>query len=218
MNNFPPFDIAKIIEKVNKINNTYELLNEIFSDNLSYITEPNLKYFFISRFFIKNVQLSFNEVWKLFKVLISVNPNLIQEKIENNNLYAICLKNCAQLLFKGVTNIIIDENFGFKNKEISSLFDYLFSIPLVKHFINLIESKKHKEEIFEILNRVGQLICDKSKISKNMAIKNIFNNFSHFVNINDININNEQFNVNSFSSNIINTNENNSNSDRCRYA
>ena len=188
-NNNMTFDIIKILEKINKIDSTYDLLSEIFSDNINYASEPNLKYFILSKFFIKNSQLSFDETWKLFKVLISVNPNIIKDKNENNNLYALSLKNCVQLLLQGLTNVNIDKNFDFKNKEISSLFDFLFSIPLVKHFINLIGGQKPKEEIYDLLNKVGKLIYDKIRISKNNMIKNIFNNFFHFLNLNDININ-----------------------------
>ena len=188
-NNNMTFDIIKILEKINKIDSTYDLLSEIFSDNINYASEPNLKYFILSKFFIKNSQLSFDETWKLFKVLISVNPNIIKDKNENNNLYALSLKNCVQLLLQGLTNLNIDKNFDFKNKEISSLFDFLFSIPLVKHFINLIGGQKPKEEIYDLLNKVGKLIYDKIRISKNNMIKNIFNNFFHFLNLNDININ-----------------------------
>lgn len=177
-----------ILEKIKKIDNTYDLLTEIFSNNINYEQDPNIKYFILTIFLQKkNIQLSFKEVWCLFKVLVSINDKLIKEKSETNELYALCLENCTKLLFKALTNLNIDKNFGFNNKEIHILFDFLFSLPLVKHFINLVEAKKQKEGINNLLNQIGKLISEKIQISQNDIIKNIFNSFSHFLNLNEIN-------------------------------
>ena len=178
----------KILEKIKKIENTYDLLSEMFSNDITNEKDYNFKYFILTIFFQrKSTQLSFYEVWKLFKVLVSVNDNLIKEKSDTNELYAICLENCAKLLLKGLINLKIDTNFGFKNEEINVLFDFLFSLPLVKHFVNFVESQKQKEGIHNLLDQIGKLIFVKIKISQNDIIKNIFNSFYHFLNLKEIN-------------------------------
>ena len=187
MNNFIPSNIITILEKIKKIDNASDLLTEIFNDSINFSEEPNLKYFILSIFFQKNIQLPVNDIWMLFKVLVSVNHNLIKENSESNELYALCLKNCVNLLLNALTNINIEQNSGFKNNEISFLFDFLFSLPLVKHFINFVDSPKLKKEIIDLLNQIGALIVDKTKVTKNNAVKNIINNFSHFLNITEIN-------------------------------
>ena len=187
MNNFIPSNIITLLEKIKKIDNASDLLTEIFNDSINFSEEPNLKYFILSIFFQKNVQLPVNDIWMLFKVLVSVNHNLIKENSESNELYALCLKNCVNLLLNTLTNINIEQNSGFKNNEISFLFDFLFSVPLVKHFINFVDSPKLKKEIIDLLNQIGALIVDKTKVTKNNAVKNIINNFSHFLNITEIN-------------------------------
>ena len=212
MNNIISFNANIIFEKIKTIDNTYDLLTEIFSDNICSVNEPNFKYFIITLFLQKkNIQLSFQEIWKLFKVLISINPNIIKDESETNELYAVCVKNCVKMLLKGLNNLNFEINFGFKNNEVSVMFDYLFSLPLVKHYINSIESIRQKEEIYELLNQIGKLIFDKIKLGKNNVIKNIFNDFYHFLNIDDIinknNKNNEDKKlVNSFQPQIKNLN------------
>ena len=139
MNNIISFNPNIIFEKIKKIDNTYDLLTEIFSDNISSVNEPNFKYFIITLFLQKkNIQLSFQEIWRLFKVLISINPNIIKDESETNELYSVCLKNCVKMLLKGLNDLNFEKNLGFKNKEISVMFDYLFSLPLVKHYINIL--------------------------------------------------------------------------------
>ena len=187
MNDIIAFKAKVIFEKIKKIDNSYDLLTEIYNDNINCIKEPNLKYFILTIFFHKNSQLPFNEVWKLFKVLISVNPNILKEQSENNEMFAVCLKNCTKLLLNAINNLNIDKNFGFKNKEISSTFDFLFSLPLVKYYINLVGVTKQKEEIFELLNQIGKALFEKIQFGKNNVIKNMFDDFYHFLNINDIN-------------------------------
>ena len=187
MNNFIPSNIITLLEKIKKIDNASDLLTEIFNDSINFSEEPNLKYFILSIFFQKNVQLPVNDIWMLFKVLVSVNHNLIKENSESNELYALCLKNCVNILLNALTNINVEQNSGFKNNEISFLFDFLFSVPLVKHFINFVDSPKLKKEIIDLLNQIGALIVDKIKVTKNNAVKNIINNFSHFLNITEIN-------------------------------
>ena len=188
MNNNTYIKPNKILEKIKKIENTYDLLSEMFSNDITNEKDYNFKYFILTIFFQrKSTQLSFYEVWKLFKVLVSVNDNLIKEKSDTNELYAICLENCAKLLLKGLINLKIDTNFGFKNEEINVLFDFLFSLPLIKHFVNFVESEKQKEGIHNLLDQIGKLIFVKIKISQNDIIKNIFNSFYHFLNLKEIN-------------------------------
>ena len=188
MNNYESIKQNKILENIKKIDNIYDLLTAIFNNNIVNENEPSLKYFILTIFLQrKNILLSFSEVWKLFKVLVSVNDKLIKEKSETNELYAISLEFCVKLLLKGLTNLKIDKNFGFKNEEINELFDFLFSFPLINHFINYVEAKKQKEGIKNLLNQIGKLVFEKIKISQNEIIKNIFNSFYHFLNLKEIN-------------------------------
>ena len=187
MNDLIAFKANIIFEKIKKIDNCNDLVTEIYNDDINFIQEPNLKYFILTLFFQKNSQLPFNEVWRLFKILISVNPNIVKEQSETNEMYAVCLKNCTKLLLKAINNLNIEKNFGFKNKEISSTFDFLFSLPLVKHYINLVGVNKQKEEISDLLNQIGKVLFDKIQIGKNNVIRNMFNDFYHFLDINDIN-------------------------------
>lgn len=50
MNNSLSSNANIILEKVKRIDNAYDLLTEIFSDNSNYIKDPNLKYFIIAYF------------------------------------------------------------------------------------------------------------------------------------------------------------------------
>ena len=127
MNNFIPPNIITILEKIKKIDNTSDLLTEIFNDSINFSQEPNLKYFILTIFFQKNAQLPIDDIWMLFKVLVSVNSNLIQESSESNELYALCLKNCVNLILNSLKNINIEQISGFKNNEISFFLDFLFS-------------------------------------------------------------------------------------------
>ena len=198
MNNFIPSNIITILEKIKKIDNTSDLLTEIFNDSINFSQEPNLKYFILTIFFQKNAQLPIDDIWMLFKVLVSVNSNLIQESSESNELYALCLKNCVNLILNSLKNINIEQISGFKNNEISFFLDFLFSLPLVKHFINFVGSPKQKKEIIDLLNQIGTLIVDKTKVSNNNTVKNIFNNFNHFLNVKNLNTtinNNENNNI-----------------------
>ena len=58
-------------------------------------------------------------------------------------------------------NLNLEKNFGFKCIEVQGIFDFLFSYPLLNHFIELIEIKEQKNEIIEILNESIKLINDK---------------------------------------------------------
>jgi hypothetical protein len=190
MNTGSTLNIHKLFEKVKKIDNTYDLLTEIYKDNASTEKDPNIKYFLLTVFFQrKNTQLSLNEIWRLFKVLVAVNDKMIKENKETNELYALSLEHCAKLLFQNISNLNIDKNFGFKNIEINILFDFLFSFPLIKHYINYIEVKEQREGINNLLNQIGHTIKEKIKISNNEVIKNIFINFYHFLELKEINNN-----------------------------
>ena len=190
MNTSSTLNIHKLFEKVKKIDNTYDLLTEIYKDNVNTEKDPNIKYFLLTAFFQrKNTQLSLNEIWRLFKVLVAVNDKMIKENKETNELYALSLEHCAKLLFQNISNLNIDKNFGFKNIEINILFDFLFSFPLVKHYINYIGVKEQREGLNNLLNQIGHTIKEKIKISDNEVIKNIFINFYHFLEIKEINSN-----------------------------
>ena len=179
------FDVSLINEKIINIDNTYDLISEIFTDNIFNEKEQRNKYFIFSTFLLNHIQFPFNEIWRLFKIILSINPNITREKTENNKYFGFCIKLCVKLLHKSINNLNLDKNLGFKCKEAPAIFDLLFSFPLIKHFINLIEMEEHKKEINEILNEVIKLIYEKIKNGKNNAVKNIFNNFYHFLDIDE---------------------------------
>ena len=91
-----------IFEKIKKIENVNDLLTELFNDGINNSQGPSIKYFILNLFFQRKAQLTFNETWKLYKVLISLNPNIIKEKSETNELYSLSLKSCTKLLFKSL--------------------------------------------------------------------------------------------------------------------
>ena len=179
------FDVSLINEKIINIDSTYDLISEIFTDNIFNEKEQRNKYFIFSTFLLNHIQFPFNEIWRLFKIILSINPNITREKTENNKYFGFCIKLCVKLLHKSINNLNLDKNLGFKCKEVPAIFDLLFSFPLIKHFINLIEMEEHKKEINEILNEVIKLIYEKIKNGKNNAVKNIFNNFYHFLDIDE---------------------------------
>ena len=179
------FDVSLINEKIINIDNTYDLISEIFTDNIFNEKEQRNKYFIFSTFLLNHIQFPFNEIWRLFKIILSINPNITREKTENNKYFGFCIKLCVKLLHKSINNLNLDKNLGFKCKEVPAIFDLLFSFPLIKHFINLIEMEEHKKESNEILNEVIKLIYEKIKNGKNNAVKNIFNNFYHFLDIDE---------------------------------
>ena len=145
------FDVSLINEKIINIDNTYDLISEIFTDNIFNEKEQRNKYFIFSTFLLNHIQFPFNEIWRLFKIILSINPNITREKTENNKYFGFCIKLCVKLLHKSINNLNLDKNLGFKCKEVPAIFDLLFSFPLIKHFINLIEMEEHKKEINEIL-------------------------------------------------------------------
>ena len=55
MNNIISFNANIIFEKIKTIDNTYDLLTEIFSDNICSVNEPNFKYFIITLFLQKKI-------------------------------------------------------------------------------------------------------------------------------------------------------------------
>ncbi len=179
------FDVSLINEKIINIDNTYDFISEIFTDNIFNEKEQRNKYFIFSTFLLNHIQFPFNEIWRLFKIILSINPNITREKTENNKYFGFCIKLCVKLLHKSINNLNLDKNLGFKCKEVPAIFDLLFSFPLIKHFINLIEMEEHKKEINEILNEVIKLIYEKIRNGKNNAVKNIFNNFYHFLDIDE---------------------------------
>ena len=178
-------DVALINEKIINIDNTYDLITEVFSDDIFNEKEQRNKYFIFSTFLLHNIQFPFQEIWRLFKIILSVNPNIIREKTENNKYFSYCIKLCIKLIHKSINNLNFEKNLGFKCKEVPALFDFLFSFPLIKHFINKIELEEHKKEINEILNEIIKLIYEKIKTGKNNVVKNVFNNFYHFLDIDE---------------------------------
>ena len=131
-------DVALINEKIINIDNTYDLITEVFSDDIFNEKEQRNKYFIFSTFLLHNIQFPFQEIWRLFKIILSVNPNIIREKTENNKYFSYCIKLCIKLIHKSINNLNFEKNLGFKCKEVPALFDFLFSFPLIKHFINKI--------------------------------------------------------------------------------
>ena len=105
----------------------------------------------------------------------------------------------VKLFHKSITNLNLDKNLGFKCKEVPAIFDFLFSFPLIKHFINLIENEDQKNEINEILREAIKIIDGKIKMGKNNVMKNVYSNFYHFLDINenDIVIPNNNIKINS---------------------
>ena len=178
-------DISLISDKIINIDNTYDLISELFSEKIYNEKEQKIKYFIFSTFLLKNIQFPFQEIWRLLKVLLAINPNLKKEKTENNKYFGCCIKLCVKLLHRSITNLNFEKNFGFKCKEVPAIFDFLFSYPLLIHFINLIEIKEQKSEINEILNEAMKLIYDKINMGKNSVVKNVMNNFYHFLDINE---------------------------------
>ena len=181
-------NLAFINDKIRNMENAYDLISEIFSDNLYKIEEQRTKYFIFSTFLLQNINFPFQEVWRLFKIIIAINPKITREKTENNKYFGNCVKLCVKLLHKSITNLNFEKNLGFKCKEVPAFFDFLFSYPLIKHFINLIENEEQKNEINEILNEAIKIIYEKIKMGKNNAVKNVFNNFYHFLEINESDI------------------------------
>ena len=178
----------KLFEKLKKIDNTYDFLTEMFKDSVNSEKDPDIKYFLLTAFFQrKSEQLSLNEIWGFFKVLVAVNDKIIKENKESNELYALSLEHCIKIFFNCISNLNIDKNFGFKNIEINVLFDFLFSFPVVRHYINYIEIKEQRDGINDLLNQIGNKIKEKIKISNNEVIKNIFNAFYHFLDLKEIN-------------------------------
>ena len=195
-------DVSFINDKTRNIDNTYDLISEIFSDNMCKEEEHRTKYFIFSTFLLHNIKFPFNEIWRLFKVILAINPNITREKTETNKYFGNCVKLCVKLMHKSITNINLEKNLGFKCKEVPAIFDFLFSFPLMKHFINLIENNEQKNEINEILNEVIKLIYEKIKNGKNNVVKNVFNNFYHFLDINEKNLIIPIINIESNSENI----------------
>ena len=178
-------DVSLINEKIINIDNTYDLITKVFSDNIFNEKEQRNKYYIFSTFLLHNFQFPFQEIWRLFKIILSVNPNIIREKTENNKYFGLCIKLCIKLIYNSINDLNFEKNLGFKCKEVPALFDFLFSFPLIKHFINKIEFEEHKKEINEILNEVIKLIYEKIKNGKNNVVKNVFSNFYHFLDIDE---------------------------------
>ena len=69
-------DVSFINDKTRSIDNTYDLISEIFSDNMCKEGEHRTKYFIFSTFLLHNIKFPFNEIWRLFKVILAINPNI----------------------------------------------------------------------------------------------------------------------------------------------
>ena len=107
----------------------------------------------------------------MFKVLVAVNNKIIKEKKETNELYALSLEDFVKLLFQNITKLNIDKNSGFENIDINTVFDFLFSFPLFKHFINYIEIKEQREGINNLLNQIVNTINFSAFCSKWKELK-----------------------------------------------
>ena len=185
MNEEKLLDVALIFDKTRNIDNTYDLITELFSDTIFNEKEQSVKYYVFSMFLLKNIKFPFQEIWRLFKIIISINPNMTKEQTETNKYFGNCLKLCVKFLHKSISTLNFDKNIGFKSKDVPAIFDFLFSFPLMKHYINLIESENQRNEINEILTEVTNIINDKIKAGKNNVVKNVFSNFYHFLDINE---------------------------------
>ena len=178
-------DVTFINDKTRNMENTYDLISELFGNYLFNEEEERTKYFIFSTFLLQNIKFPFPEIWRLFKIILSINPNITRDKTENNKYFGLCVKLCVKLFHKSINNLNLDKNLGFKCKEVPAIFDFLFSFPLIKHYINLIENEEQKNEIIEILKEAIKIIDEKIKIGKNNVVKNVYNNFYHFLEINE---------------------------------
>ena len=198
-------DVTFINDKTRNLENTYDLISELFGNYLFNEEEERTKYFIFSTFLLNNIKFPFQEIWRLLKIILSINPNITREKTESNKYFGNCVKLCVKLFHKSITNLNLDKNLGFKCKEVPAIFDFLFSFPLIKHFINLIENEEQKNEINEILREAIKIIDGKIKMGKNNVMKNVYSNFYHFLDINENNIvipnNNIKINSSIFESN-----------------
>lgn len=178
-------DVTFINDKTRNMENTYDLISELFGNYLFNEEEERTKYFIFSTFLLQNIKFPFPEIWRLFKIILSINPNITRDKTENNKYFGLCVKLCVKLFHKSINNLNLEKNLGFKCKEVPAIFDFLFSFPLIKHYINLIENEEQKNEIIEILKEAIKIIDEKIKIGKNNVVKNVYNNFYHFLDINE---------------------------------
>ena len=178
-------DVTFINDKTRNMENTYDLISELFGNYLFNEEEERTKYFIFSTFLLQNIKFPFPEIWRLFKIILSINPNITRDKTENNKYFGLCVKLCVKLFHKSINNFNLEKNLGFKCKEVPAIFDFLFSFPLIKHYINLIENEEQKNEIIEILKEAIKIIDEKIKIGKNNVVKNVYNNFYHFLDINE---------------------------------
>ncbi len=178
-------NVTFINDKTRNMENTYDLISELFGNYLFNEEEERTKYFIFSTFLLQNIKFPFPEIWRLFKIILSINPNITRDKTENNKYFGLCVKLCVKLFHKSINNLNLEKNLGFKCKEVPAIFDFLFSFPLIKHYINLIENEEQKNEIIEILKEAIKIIDEKIKIGKNNVVKNVYNNFYHFLDINE---------------------------------
>ena len=178
-------DVTFINDKTRNMENTYDLISELFGNYLFNKKEERTKYFIFSTFILQNIKLPFPEIWRLFKIILSINPNITRDKTENNKYFGLCVKLCVKLFHKSINNLNFEKNLGFKCKEVPAIFDFLFSFPLIKHYINLIENEDQKNEIIEILKEAIKIIDEKIKMGKNNVVKNVYNNFYHFLDIDE---------------------------------
>jgi len=178
-------DVAFINDKTRNMENTYELISELFGNYLFNEEEEMTKYFIFSTFLLQNIKFPFPEIWRLFKIILSINPNITRDKSENNKFFGLCVKLCVKLFHKSINNLNLEKNLGFKCKDVPAIFDFLFSFPLIKHYINLIENEEQKNEVNELLRETIKIIDEKIKMGKNNVVKNVYNNFYHFLDIDE---------------------------------
>lgn len=184
-NNQDDLDVSFITNNAINIDNMYEFISMLFENNEYDEDEQRKKYFMLSTFLLNNIQVPFNEMWRIFKIILAINPNITKEKTEKNKYFGIVVKLCVKFLHKSILNINLEKNSGFKCKEAPAIFDFFFSFPLIKHFINKVERKEQKDEINEILNEASKLMYEKIQAGKNNSLKNVFNSFSHFLDIDE---------------------------------
>ena len=104
-NNQDDLDVSFITNNAINIDNVYEFISTLFKNNEYDEDEQRKKYFKLSTFLLNNIQVPFNEMWRIFKIILAINPNITKEKTEKNKYFGIVVKLCVKFLHKSILNI-----------------------------------------------------------------------------------------------------------------